>query len=87
MKLALYKYDTCGYCRLVMRVVDELGIGDRVEMRDVLRSPERRAELYQARGRGTVPVLRIEDDEGSVQWMGESRDIAAWLRSRFGDSD
>lgn len=83
MKLALYKYDTCGYCRWVMQTLGDLGIADDVELRDVLREPRFREELFEARGRGTVPVLRIEDDQGDVEWMGESRDIIAWLMQRF----
>lgn len=83
MQLALYKYDTCGYCRWVMQTISELGVTDTIELRDVLREPRFREELFEARGRGTVPVLRIEDESGEVQWMGESRDIVAWLKERF----
>lgn len=85
MRLALYKYDSCGYCRWVLRTIEELGLEGRIELRDVLREPSRREELFEARGRGTVPVLRIESDEG-VRWMGESRDIIAWLKERFGEA-
>jgi len=82
VQLALYKYDSCGYCRWVLQTIRELGLEDRIELRDVLRDPGRRQELIEARGRGTVPVLRIESD-GDVDWMGESRDIIAWLKNRF----
>ncbi|MAQ18555.1 MAG: glutaredoxin [Sandaracinus sp.] len=84
MKLALYKYDTCGYCARVLRTIRSMGLEDRIELRDVLRDPARREELFEARGRGTVPVLRIEDDAGAVRWMGESRDIVTWLETTFG---
>jgi len=84
MQLALYKYDTCGFCRRVRMAIEELGVAEQVELRDVLREPKFSEELWQARGRGTVPVLRIEDDAGEVEWMGESRDIIAWLNQRFG---
>lgn len=86
MQLALYKYDTCGFCRRVMMAIRELGLEDRVEYRDVLREPSHREALFEARGRGTVPVLRMEDESG-VRWMGESRDIIAWLRERFGNAE
>ena len=33
--LALYKYDLCGYCRRVLRVIDELGV--EIELRDTLK--------------------------------------------------
>ena len=42
-----------------------------------------------ARGRGTVPVLRIVEGEGEGdgardEWMPESRDIVSWLRREYG---
>ena len=86
MQLSLYKYDTCGYCRWVIQTIRELGLEDRIEMRDVLHEPRYREELRDARGRGTVPVLRIEDGD-SVEWMGESHDIIRWLKERFADGD
>lgn len=85
MNLSLYEYETCGYCLRVRRAIAALGIEDHVEMRDVLRELRRREELFEARGRGTVPVLRIEEDDGSVRWLGESREIIAWLEARFGE--
>ena len=84
VNLALYKYDSCGYCARVIRTIEALDMEDEVEMRDVLMDPDNRQDLFDARGRGTVPVLRIEDEEGNVQWMGESREIVAWLEARFG---
>jgi glutaredoxin 2 len=37
----------------------------------------------EATGRRTVPVLRIEHDDGRVEWMPESADIVDYLRERF----
>jgi len=31
-----------------------------------------------------VPVLRIEEPDGSVSWLPESADIVAYLVQRFG---
>ena len=80
--LSLYGYDSCPYCRRVKRTIEALGV--EIEDRDILREPTFRAELLAARGRGTVPVLRIEE-EGEVRWMPESADIIRYLRERFGD--
>ena len=78
-RLALYYYERCPYC---VRVLDELRLHDReVELRHVLREPAYRQELFAVRGRGTVPVLRIECPEGEVRWLPESRDIVAYLRT------
>jgi glutathione S-transferase len=38
----------------------------------------------KATGRQTVPCLRIERADGSVEWMHESEDINAYLKERFG---
>ncbi len=80
--LTLYKYDTCFYCRRVFATLDELGLD--VAMRDIRRDPGALAELMAARGRRTVPVLKIERDDGSVQWLPESRDIIRYLRTEYG---
>lgn len=81
-QLALYHFERCPYCVIVRRVIDELGLD--VELRDVLREPAHRAALMQARGRGTVPVLRITGPDGSKRWMPESRDIIMYLRENYG---
>ena len=75
--LALYKYDSCPYCQLVMRAIGKLGLD--IEMRDIRTHSGFRRELVEATGRQTVPCLRIEDESGNVRWMHESRDIVAYL--------
>lgn len=79
--LALYHYEGCGYCARVRRALSELGV--EVELRDIERDPTHLRALVDARGRRTVPVLRIRHDEGD-EWMPESADIVAYLRRRFG---
>ena len=81
-KLALYYYDACPFCQLVLREIRDLGVD--VELRNVLHTPEYREELIDVRGRGTVPVLRIMSGDGSDRWMPESRDIVRYLGQRFG---
>jgi glutathione S-transferase len=79
--LALYHYDSCGYCAKVRRALDRLGVT--VELRDILEEPEHLRALLAARGRRTVPVLRIAKPEGD-EWMPESGDIVRYLERRFG---
>jgi len=74
-RLALYKYDACPYCRRVQRTIDQLGIGDLIEMRDTWREPQWRADLLKKTGRSQVPCLFIDGEP-----MFESADISAWLR-------
>ena len=79
--LALYCFAGCPYCVYVEDVLDELGLS--IERRDIREEPHFRDELLAARGRPTVPVLRICHPDGD-EWMPESRDIARYLRRRFG---
>jgi glutathione S-transferase len=82
--LILYHAPGCPYCIRVDRVLDELGL--EIEHRDVRSQPRHREDLHAARGRTTVPVLRILDVDGSAdeRWMPESLDIIRYLRERFG---
>lgn len=80
--LALYHFESCPYCWKVRRALQRLGV--EVELRDIdLDSDDERA-LVAARGRRTVPVLRIRKDDGTDEWMPESSDIVAYLERRFG---
>jgi len=78
VRLTLYGYDACGPCRVVKDAMQRMGIV--AEYRDVRKHPEHREELRRVLGRGTVPVLRIEQGD-SVEWLPESRDIVRYLRS------
>jgi glutaredoxin 3 len=74
--LALYKYDTCPYCRRVFGAIDELGA--HIEYRDVHQSAEWRKDLLSKTGGTQVPCLLIDGEP-----MLESLDIIRWLRQRF----
>jgi glutaredoxin 2 len=80
--LVLYGYPECPFCRRVLSAIDSLGID--VPMRDTMRDDEANSALLAATGRETVPVLRIEDRDGTVRWMPESLDIVRYLNERFG---
>ena len=84
-KLALYITPLCGYCHWVISAIEQLGLD--VEIRDITTNRTDLEDLYRARQRTTVPVLRIMSEEGD-QWMPESRDIVAYLqqiRAEFTD--
>jgi len=80
--LSLYVLEGCGYCERVRDAARDLGL--ELEERDIREEPAHRAALVEARGRKTVPVLRIAGTSGDA-WMGESRDIVAYLYERFGE--
>jgi len=81
MRLSLYYYPECPYCQRVLQAIDETGA--KVELRHIWDEPEHRGALQAARGRTTVPVLRIEDASGD-RWMPESADIVRFLRNLVG---
>jgi len=77
--LALYYSRTCPYCGLVLSAIDKLGID--VELMEIFDEPRHREDLVDARGRATVPVLRITAPDGEQRLMPESRDIVRYLKT------
>ena len=78
-KLALYHSESCPFCAFVRSAIDRLGLD--IELREIFEEPRYRDELVAARGRATVPVLRITSPDGDERWMPESRDIVRYLES------
>lgn len=84
-RLRLYYEESCGYCRDVLRALEPLELS--VELVDIADDPRARSDLLAARGRGTVPVLRVGDGEISDdRWKPESLDIIRELRRLAGVS-
>lgn len=81
-KLALYHFDGCPYCSMVRSAIDQLGID--IELRDIFQDSQYCDELVEARGRATVPVLKIVSPAGEDRWMPESRDIVSYLQTTYG---
>ena len=81
-RMSLYHNPHCPYCERVRSAARRLGLD--LPLRDIEEDSTRREELVKATGRQTVPCLRIESEDGSVQWMHESGDIVAYLEERFG---
>ena len=77
-KLQLYGRSSCGYCRRVERVIQQLGIEQHIERCDASYSSNWRQDLLQRTGRTQVPCLFVDDVP-----MFESLDIIAWLRRQF----
>ncbi len=81
--LVLYGYPQCPFCRRVMGAAASLGI--ELELRNTLVDDDHQQALVDATGRSTVPVLRIEGEDGEERWMPESADIVEYLEKRFRD--
>jgi len=81
-KLTLYHFESCPFCVRVRATIQRLGVD--VELRDIRTDPKHWDELVAARGRGTVPVLKIESPDGTERWMPESADIIRYLDKSYG---
>jgi glutaredoxin len=84
-KLVLYQYKACPFCVKVRRAMKRQSLD--IETRDVKRSDKAREQLLSGGGDLKVPCLRIEDDEGQVQWMYESSEIINYLKNTFAAPD
>ncbi|MBW2191225.1 MAG: glutaredoxin [Deltaproteobacteria bacterium] len=83
-RLALYHFDSCPFCMRVRRAIDTMRID--VELRNIYEEPGYLQELRDARGRTTVPVLRITSPDGEERWMPESSDIVRYLQASYGQA-
>ena len=77
--LALYHYQSCPFCGITREAIQYMG-GLNIEQRDILKEPEYRKELIQGGGKSQVPCLKIETENGTIQWLYESRDIIQYLK-------
>lgn len=60
-RIEIYTSPTCGYCHAAKRLLTQKGVA--FEEVDVVRHPERRAEMVQrAGGRRTVPQIFIDGE-------------------------
>ncbi len=80
--LSLYLYDGCPFCERVRAAVVDLEL--QLEERNIFQDRAHMDDLIAARGRRTVPVLRIAKPDGD-EWMPESADIVRYLYERFGE--
>ncbi len=79
--LALYYFSSCPFCHLVLTQAKKLNLD--IELRDIHQDESHKRALIEGGGKKTVPCLQIQHDDGSVEWMYESLDIAAYLRAQF----
>ena len=78
---SLYQFNACPFCVKVRRSMQRLNLP--VELRDAKPEGPFREELKQQGGEVKVPCLRIEQEDGKIQWMYESSDIIAYLEKKF----
>lgn len=78
--MSIYQYQMCPFCVKTRRQAHRLGLN--IELRDAKTDPWK-SELLSEGGKQQVPCLRMEKEDGSVEWMYESTDINAFLTSRY----
>ena len=76
--LELYYFPTCPYCQKVLRAADQLGIADRIALKNIHADAEANRTLLEVGGIGQVPCLFIDGKP-----LYESDDIVAWLRANY----
>lgn len=77
--LALYQYHMCPFCVKVRRTMTRLNL--HIELRDAKGNETFANELLNEGGKKQVPCLRIQNEDGSVNWMYESDTINQYLES------
>lgn len=78
MKLDLYIFPTCPYCRRVLNYIEESGRED-IELHDAKNDEEAARYLIENGGKYQVPCLFIDGKP-----MYESLDIIEWLKMGTG---
>lgn len=77
----LYQYAACPFCVKVRREFKRSALA--IETRDAKRCDITKQELLEGGGKLKVPCLRIEEKEGDVRWMYESKDIIHYLQAQI----
>ena len=80
-KYALYQFQACPFCVKVRREMRRQGLN--IELRDARHDPVHRQALIDGGGRLKVPCLQIENEGGEPQWLYESDEIIAYLKSEL----
>ncbi|MBQ8083612.1 MAG: glutathione S-transferase N-terminal domain-containing protein [Clostridia bacterium] len=75
MKLELFMFDTCPFCRRVLNYIDESGRTD-VELHNIHKNEADRQRLIEVGGVEQVPCLFVDGVP-----MYESLDIIDWLKA------
>lgn len=77
----LYQLPACPFCVKVRRALKRNGLN--IDLRNINDDAKYKEELISQGGKRTVPCLRIENDDNSVTWMYESKDIINFLEQHI----
>ena len=79
--MSMYQFKACPFCVKVRRELKRHSLN--IELRDAQHNVGIKAELTSEGGCHKVPCLRIEKPDNSVEWLYESNDIIAYLKTQF----
>jgi glutaredoxin len=82
--LALYQFHACPFCIITRRTMRRLGLN--IELRDAQNDPQWEQELIEQGGKRQVPCLRINREDGKVEWLYESSEIRRYLEQNYSDT-
>lgn len=77
----LFYTASCPFCIMVRTTLFAKGL--KMELKDIAFDPQNRQELIIGGGKGQVPCLRIEKDDGTIVWMYESSDINNYIKNKL----
>lgn len=64
-KITVFTTNTCGYCAMVKKYLDNKGV--KYEVVNLDEQPEKQAEVYAKSGALTVPVTLVESEDSTEQ--------------------
>ncbi|WP_309568781.1 glutathione S-transferase N-terminal domain-containing protein [Alteromonas gilva] len=81
--MTLYHFFGCPFCVKTRRTIHKLNLP--INKKSAGQGSQYRHELIAGGGKVQVPCLHIKHEDGSDQWMYESKQISAYLHQRFAD--
>jgi glutaredoxin len=78
---SLYQFNTCPFCVKVRRQIRKYSLD--VELRDAKNNMIYKEELISEGGSQKVPCLRIDHNAKDTEWLYESNEIIAYLKSEL----
>jgi len=77
-RLSLYQLPACPFCVKVRRTIKREGLT--IELRNINQKNNYKEELINQGGKRVVPCLRIEKENGEVQWLYDSNEVIVHLQ-------
>ncbi len=77
-RLSLYQLPACPFCVKVRRTIKREGLI--IELRNINQKNNYKEELINQGGKRVVPCLRIENENGEVQWLYDSNEVIVHLQ-------